>query len=947
MKRIVSFILFTIIVLSAFASAAFSSSAETVTETEEYPIVYHMDTDNPYNPVLVDEYNNEVQTAGLPDNIGTVKRNLVKNAELPSSYDSRDCNYVTSVKNQYATGTCWAHSAVSAIETYDIVNGYADKSANYSEAQIVWFAYNTVSDDGTANDGSNYGTNSYGLGGNFHCVASVLANGSGISNEKTQWEGFSRSSNYPSGIGGRPVFYDEDRYVHSADRRLADASEIVESYDVSSAGSAQPSVNTVKQAVMEYGSVCCSYYYDTTYLCSTNKAYGYYCPSKKSVNHSSTIVGWDDNFTGYKTTPVDNMGNELKGAWLVKNSWGTTWGNKGYFWLSYYDKTAFSFLVYKTKDASETLNIHSYTSSVPYTFLSSATYGNNNTSTYYDGMSGANVYKAKGNELISSVGYFTVEPCKIQVSIYKNLPEVFDPEYADLVYQSTKYSEPYVGYHTCIIPDTQKVSVLSGEKYAVVVTYSAIQKGFGVFVPFEVAPLKSDGTVDNDSPDRICVNPGETYYAYHDFYRGNRDGSDVWKDVTSSSSTGNAFIYVETECGHMFDAEITKPTCTDSGFTALTCSQCGKVRITDEISALGHSPVTETIEATCTATGSTTTYCSVCGTVISSEQLPVKKHTPVSIPGILPSCTEAGLSEGQYCSECKQTLVEQENIPATGHSFEITVIPETCIASGYTKHTCSVCGYEYTDNSIPASGHSFTETVNPPTSTEQGFTLHKCSYCGYEYTDNYIPATGIITEDNERTEETTLPENSTQVEETTLPENSVHTEETSTPAQTAAAENAPSAEDSTSTEQSQQSEVDKKAEMQDEDSAEGKAEVAGANRLPGNATVSISSGSVSYKTNVTLTARASNIPSGYYVAIFEGEKQLARGDNQSVSYCVGPMTNTRSFTAKIVDVDGAVQEDESGNAIEKSSTVSVDTGFFSRLTAFIKGLFNSLPSETI
>ena len=135
--------------------------------------------------------------------------------------------------------------------------------------------------------------------------------------------------------------------------------------------------------------------------------------------------------------------------------------------------------------------------------------------------------------------------------------------------------------------------------------------------------------------------------------------------------------------------------------------------------------------------------------------------------------------------------------------------------------------------------------------------------------------------------------------------------------------------------------------MQDEDSAEGKAEVAGANRLPGNATVSISSGSVSYKTNVTLTARASNIPSGYYVAIFEGEKQLARGDNQSVSYCVGPMTNTRSFTAKIVDVDGAVQEDESGNAIEKSSTVSVDTGFFSRLTAFIKGLFNSLPSETI
>ena len=254
MKRIVSFILFITVVLSTFSAAAFTSSAETNTETEEYPVVYHMNTENPYNPVLVDENKNEVQTAVMPDNTRT-KRNLLKSAELPSSYDSRDCNYVTSVKNQYNTGTCWAHAAVSAIETYDIVNGYADTSANYSEAQIAWFAYNTVSDDGTANDGSNYGTNSYGLGGNFHCVASVLANGSGISNENTRWEGFSRSSNYPSGIGGRPVFYDEDRYVHSSNRRLADASEIVESYDISNAGSAQPSVNTIKQAVMEYGSV--------------------------------------------------------------------------------------------------------------------------------------------------------------------------------------------------------------------------------------------------------------------------------------------------------------------------------------------------------------------------------------------------------------------------------------------------------------------------------------------------------------------------------------------------------------------------------------------------------------------------------------------------------------------------------------------------------------------
>ena len=59
----------------------------------------------------------------------------------------------------------------------------------------------------------------------------------------------------------------------------------------------------------------------------------YYYSGSGSSNHAVTIVGWDDNYdkSKFSTVPPGN------GAFIVKNSSGSGWGESGYFYLSYYD----------------------------------------------------------------------------------------------------------------------------------------------------------------------------------------------------------------------------------------------------------------------------------------------------------------------------------------------------------------------------------------------------------------------------------------------------------------------------------------------------------------------------------------------------------------------------------------------------------------------------------
>ena len=211
--------------------------------------------------------------------------------------------------------------------------------------------------------------------------------------------------------------------------------------------------------------------------------------------------------------------------------------------------------------------------------------------------------------------------------------------------------------------------------------------------------------------------------------------------------------------------EVTIPavaaTCTATGLTAgKKCSVCGTVTVAQTTVAknpsnhTGSQVTLSAVAPTCEATGLTEgKKWSCCNAIITAQQtVPKLGHNYVGAVTKQPTCTEKGVKT--YTCQNDASHKYTEEIPATGHTSGAAVIENrveaTCTASGSYDEVvyCTVCGAELsrTKVTVPAKGHSYTTHTFEPTETSAGYTRYTCSVCGYSYDTDYTYRLKIIVE---------------------------------------------------------------------------------------------------------------------------------------------------------------------------------------------------------
>lgn len=200
-----------------------------------------------------------------------------------SSYDCRALGWVVPIKDQGNCGSCWDFAGVGAFESSLLKGGHGkpDGSFGISEQFIL--------------DCDNNG----GCNGDWPSTVFEVASSKGIPTVADYGPYKARPGSCRS-TAGMKMF------------KVADFGYVGQSEGI-------PSAQAIKDAIVKFGPLAVAVAADNAFM---NYNGGVFSGRSNGINHAVILVGWDD-------------AKGKAGAWIMRNSWGQGWGEKGYMWIEY------------------------------------------------------------------------------------------------------------------------------------------------------------------------------------------------------------------------------------------------------------------------------------------------------------------------------------------------------------------------------------------------------------------------------------------------------------------------------------------------------------------------------------------------------------------------------------------------------------------------------------
>lgn len=369
-------------------------------------------------------------------------------AALPVSYDYRKTGRNPLIKDQGPFGTCWAFAALTALES----SLMPEEAFDFSEDNMTFNNNFMLSQD----SGGEYSMS----------MAYLLA-----------WQG--------------PILEDEDSYGDGIVEKDLKPRKHVQEVQILP----KKDYDKIKEAVYLYGGVQTSLYSQLTDSNSKSEFYNdntfSYCYiGTEKINHDVVIVGWDDNY------PKENFNVPLEGngAFLCMNSWGESFGDKGYFWVSYYDTNIGIYNIVYTRVENPN-NFDSIYQSDLCGWVGQIGYGEE--SAYF-----ANVYKAKANETLSAVGFYATGP-NTEYEVYV-VPSFDGTQSLDFSNQVATGTLANTGYYT--IDLDREIALAVGTEFAIIIYIRTPGSERPIAVEYSIGPDTPTAGVDiNDGTGFISL----------------------------------------------------------------------------------------------------------------------------------------------------------------------------------------------------------------------------------------------------------------------------------------------------------------------------------------------------------------------------------------------------------------------------------------------------------